>query len=108
MGSKKNILVFGSGGLFLKHKEKIESEFNILTFLDNSPDKVGRELFNKKIERPELYKSYDFDYVMVASSFESEIVEQLINLGVDAKNIILLNRFFNSTFIDLTLGKIEV
>ncbi|HHQ4598829.1 TPA: glycosyltransferase family 2 protein [Aeromonas veronii] len=95
MGLKKNILVFGSGSLFLKHKEKIEAELNIVAFLDNNRGKIGTELFNKKIVSPECYGAYDFDYVMVASSFEVEIVEQLIKLGVRGEKIILLNQFIN-------------
>ncbi|MFM5833782.1 glycosyltransferase [Aeromonas caviae] len=95
MGSKKNILVFGSGSLFLKYKEKIEAEFNIVAFLDNDREKIGTDLFNKKIASPECYDVFDFDYVMVASSFEVEIVEQLITLGVCGEKIILLNQFIN-------------
>ncbi|WP_309265277.1 glycosyltransferase [Aeromonas salmonicida] len=95
MDSKKNILVFGSGSLFLKHKGKIEAEFNIVAFLDNNKDKIGGEIFNKKISSPENYASYNFDYILVASSFENEIVEQLIKLDVGVGKVILLSHFVN-------------
>lgn len=95
MESKKNILVFGSGSFFLKYKDKIEAEFHIVAFLDNNQDRIGSEFLNKEIVSPEKYDSYDFDYVIVASSFENEIAEQLINLGIGDGKIILLSHFIN-------------
>lgn len=63
--------------------------------MDNNHEKIGSEFCNKQIVSPEDYLQYDFDYILVASSFECEIIQQLMRLGVEVNKIITLNYFLN-------------
>ncbi|WP_421189047.1 glycosyltransferase family 2 protein [Aeromonas enteropelogenes] len=90
MVNKKDVLVFGTGSLYKLNKKELVDRFNIISFIDNNVHCDSNELDGTLIRRPEeiIYLSYDL--IIIASSFENEIYEQLLNLHVPTHKIVLL------------------
>jgi DltD C-terminal region. len=78
-----NILLFGVGSGINKVIEAINfSTVNILAFVDNHPKKVGRIFNEKKIISIKDIKEYEYDYIIISSSFFYDIISQLEELGI--------------------------
>ncbi len=86
----KNIILFGasqSGIIQYTHYKKFQN-INIIAFCDNSKDKIGQVFCNLPIISPDTISSLDYDEIVIASMFDDEIHEQLINLDVEEYKII--------------------
>ncbi|HDZ8913125.1 TPA: glycosyltransferase family 2 protein [Aeromonas hydrophila] len=96
MVNKKDVLVFGTGSLYKLNKEELVERFNIISFIDNNVLSDSNELDGLLIRRPEeiIYLSYDL--IIIASSFENEIYEQLLKLHVPTQKIVLLRSIVKS------------
>jgi len=74
-------LIFGTGGAarkFLKLWYNVYFEHNynsVLAFIDNNPDKIGTVFLDKPIISPYDIHQYEYDYIVICSSFEEEIKE---------------------------------
>lgn len=77
---KKNILVFGTGKFFEVLKEKIEKKYNIIGFIDNY--KIGTYLGVKIFNIDEI-DTLIYDKIVIASMYSLEIIQNLIEKGVD-------------------------
>ncbi|GGC07515.1 hypothetical protein GCM10011352_37240 [Marinobacterium zhoushanense] len=84
-------IVFGTGGYLNKVIEKINRNFNIVAFADNSIEKQGNSLFGAPIIAPSHIHSIDHDLVILASSATESIKAQLIELKIQKENIIKLD-----------------
>lgn len=85
---REDVIVFGVGDYYLKCKKIIEEKYNIIAFADNDLKKQGKVYENKYIITPEKLLDYKWDKIIIASSYEIEIEEQLIKLGIEKKEII--------------------
>lgn len=87
------IVIFGAGDkgrkLFCENRN---SDFpdEIIAFWDNDCKKWGGYYENIKIDSPQTYSNYCFDYVVIASSYEKEIIVQLRQLGIGEKILTLV------------------
>ena len=101
----KNIIIFGTGEFgkdaYRYYREK--EDVHIMFFCDNSIEKQNTELFGKKILSPNILLKDKYDEIVVASSFDNEIVQQLKSFSIEDKYIKVLNP--NEIKIQLGNGK---
>lgn len=81
------VLVFGTGKLYLKNREKF-SEMEIVAFLDNDLKKQGTLLDGKMIDVPDHIAKYEYDFIIIVSVHYKEMREQLVKLGIERRVII--------------------
>lgn len=85
------ILMFGASNYFLKYvihevKEyKKNYKFEIIGFIDNDPNKIGKLFCNKPIISINEIEVYKYDYIYISSSYFEEIKKQLIEIGLGDK-----------------------
>lgn len=78
----KKAIVFGAGSFGEKIYNEIREEFQVEFFCDNDKNKCGNFIDKIKIISPsELVKYKDY-YIIVASTYFTEIIEQLLDLGI--------------------------
>lgn len=88
----KNIILFGAS----EFGKKIlpfyrNSYYNILAFCDNDKSKYGKQLDGINIISPKEIVSMPFDEIIICSSFDDEISNQLINIGIPLDKIKVSN-----------------
>ena len=84
----KKALIFGAGGFgsyYLNHQNK----YNILAVVDNDPQKEGAYIDGVEVILPKNISKYEYEYIVIASTFTQEIHQQLIEMGVPEESIIL-------------------
>lgn len=96
MLTKINVLVFGTGSLFLKNREKIKSKYNVISLIDNDFRKCGTYIDDILISSPEKINEFSYDAIIISSSYESDIFFQLIELGVPKEKVIFLGLSINT------------
>jgi len=92
LSSEANIVIFGAGlhtKTILLPILKKRGGLNIKYIVDNNADKWGTKLFNLSVYSPETIDEM-IDYIIISSSFEKEIYEQLIQFGIKKSKIIKL------------------
>ena len=80
------ILVFGTGNYYSQYKQYINME-DVLFFLDNNKEKWGKKLDQKLIVSPHEVDYRECDFVLILIYQDSEVIEQLLSLGVQAEKI---------------------
>jgi len=84
----KKALIFGAGGFgsyYLNHQNK----YNILAVVDNNPQKEGSYIDGVEVILPKNISQYEYEYIVIASTFSQEIHQQLIEMGIPEESIIL-------------------
>lgn len=77
------ILDYGIGYFYPMRNE-------IVAFVDNDVQKAGKKFFHKDIISPSQIYNYEFEKILICSSYEKEIKIQLINeLNILPENIII-------------------
>lgn len=97
VSKKQKCIVWGTGEVFeiiFKHKDMLYSElwidYEILAFADNDQNKWGKDFHNKKIISPSQISEYEYDKIVICSSYYEEIRKQCTDeLGI-SKNCIVL------------------
>lgn len=87
---KQKAIIWGATYSAKTNIEKIESNYEVLGFIDNDKQKMGETLFKKKIYAPEyIIKNKDFiDIVFILSISGCEsIVKQLNEMGINNSKI---------------------
>jgi len=85
----KNIIIFGASlfGEKVFNYYKNKKEISIIAFCDNDTSKHNQKLFDKNIISPDTIFDYTFDEIIIASSYEQEIKEQLIKMNIEKNKI---------------------
>lgn len=66
-----------------------DSKYEVLLFIDNNIEIVGKSISRIKVGLPDEIIKYDFDYIIISvADFQIEMKEQLTALGVSDKKII--------------------
>lgn len=91
---RKKVLIFGCGQRGREIYQLISNEYTVLGFVDNDAAKHGTELFGHRVYSPNDILGLDYDLIVVASMYSSEIIEQLNRLGVESCK--LLDGKFNA------------
>lgn len=85
------VLIFGTG----KFAERFcieNSNLNIIGFLDNDMEKVGKIYRNKTIYSVDEIKDLKWEYIIICSSYWKEILKQLILMNINNKKIIIASQ----------------
>ncbi len=97
-----NYLVWGTGSdakVFLSEQwQEFFIKNSILAFIDNNDKKIGKTFFYKKIINPSMINQYDFDKIIICSSYETEIKQQINNLNIQPKYVITKNDFYTEIY----------
>lgn len=90
-----DIVVFGTGKCCLEFNKYIdECKINILCYVDNNEAKQGLLFKNKNIISPyELLKEIKYDFIVIASQFDDEILYQLRKMNINEEKIISFYKF---------------
>ncbi|MGG0720051.1 TylF/MycF/NovP-related O-methyltransferase [Robertmurraya massiliosenegalensis] len=89
MYEKVRALIFGTGDGATKALNIIDSiKVDIIGFIDNDEIKQGNIIYGKMIYKPSYIYNLEYDYIIIASMFYKEIMEQLIELGVSRNKIV--------------------
>jgi hypothetical protein len=83
MQSKRKIILFGAGSCGQQQAQEINED--ILCFVDNDPAKQGSELLGRPVIAAEQIKAWNYDAIVIASVYESEIRRQLVKMGLGDK-----------------------
>ncbi len=94
---EKKYFIFGtSSGAEEFVSNFTQEDFNkIIGFLDNNEEKIGNTFFDKPICSPKELNKFDFDKIIIASSFFKEIKQGLLDLGIDENKITTSIKFLN-------------
>ena len=90
---KEKVIIFGTGE-FAKnafHFYQEQDKFEIIAFSDNDKSKQDSLFFGIQVIAPENINTLIFDQILVASSFDNEILAQLLDLNIDEYKIKKLN-----------------
>lgn len=89
----KNIIIFGASlfGEKVFNYYKDNKDIHITFFCDNDISKHNTMLFDKKIISPAELLKNNFDEIVIASSYEKEIKEQLLNMKIDENKITIFH-----------------
>lgn len=92
------ILIFGTGSstmLYIRDCKEYFDNIEILGFVDNNKDKLGKEISKKKIISPYAISDFDYDVILICSVYEEEVYNQLVfTLDICEKKIYTRRRFF--------------
>jgi CDP-ribitol ribitolphosphotransferase len=84
-----NIVVFGTGSSSEKFVSDLDvNSVRILKFVDNNSSKHFQEYMECQIIPPSNINSLEFDYIVIASQYTNEIMQQLLSLGVPYSKIV--------------------
>ncbi len=81
------VVIFGAGRMYQKTKSTLRKDIEIAAFIDNDSSKWGYEMDGVQIFPPRQIHKLAYDFVFMLSSRQSEMREQLINIGVPAEKI---------------------
>lgn len=90
MLSRVNILIFGTGNLYQKYKNRFKFH-NILALIDNSLEKQGKYIDGKKIISPSDIQQYEFNYIVILVQQYENIYQQLLKIGIPLEKIITID-----------------
>lgn len=92
------ILIFGTGsaaGSFIEECEEYFKNIEILAFVDNNIKKIGNKFKEKIIISPENIFKYNYDAILICSTYEEDIYQQLIiDIKIYEENIYTRRTFF--------------
>lgn len=90
-----DIVVFGTGKCCLEFNRYIdECKINIICYVDNNEEKQGLLFRNKNIISPYgLLKEIKYDFIVIASQFDDEILYQLRKMDINEEKIISFYKF---------------
>ncbi len=88
MAKIEKVVIFGAGDCGRKLFDEIDVD--VVCFVDNDPKKQGTECCSKPIIAPADIHTLDYDYIVIASIYESEIRRQLVQMRLEDR---ILNSF---------------
>lgn len=91
----KKIFIVGAGVEGKKlYKILKQNKINVIGFLDNNDELVGKEIDSVRIYKPFKWQEEEIGYIIAIKDKKKrqELSSQLINLNIDEKNIFLYNR----------------
>lgn len=96
----KKIIIFGTGNAARKVTNYVDKTKNIIIgYADNDEKKHGGKFRGKNVLAPSSIPECNYDYIVIASSYWREILQQLLKMGVKRKSIKLpLAKMSRKTF----------
>ncbi len=81
------VVIFGTGKKYQRLRDKIKKDLEIVVFLDNDSSKWGHKLDGVEIVSPQEIYNYEYDFIIVLSVYQTEMITQLKSIGVSGKKI---------------------
>ena len=105
-----NILIYGTGSCADKFLENLDGDVNVLAFIDSDINKAGDIKNQKQIISINDINKYNYDYIIIASSYIEEIKLNLIKNNIIEEKIIcyMLSNELGNKFTNLYNRKTEV
>lgn len=94
-GGFLKIIVFGSGVIYRRYAAVLKSHCEIIAIIDNN-DHInygGVYIDGYPVYKPEKINDFEYDKVVIASTFIYDMRQQLLSLGVPEEKIISCDRF---------------
>lgn len=90
-----NLVVFGTGKFYKNRKEKfkIMNNIQICAFLDNNEALWETSLDNIPVYSPMKLKDIQYDYIVLMSTYATEMYEQLMQIGVNKGKVLYWGQF---------------
>ncbi len=86
-------IVFGVGNIYRQIKEELAGKVEIVALLDNSMERNQECCDGVKIYLPSELPSIDYDYIILASIYATEMRMQLLELGYPKNRIVHYDEF---------------
>lgn len=94
------LIIFGTGvGLNKLLKAIAYEHIKIVAIVDNDHKKWGNSICLLQVQSPDVIKNLEFDFIVIASQSYNQILQQLLMMGIDRKNLI---NFFSANLWDFT------
>ena len=110
--NKINVIIYGAGdaGPITQSAlyQDTSTQYNIVSFVDDSPNKIGKSINGVRIRKPEtvlnkdFIKKYDVNMIILAMPSlnidkRNELVNRLIDLGVSVKSVPHVDSWINGS-----------
>lgn len=97
----KNVILFGASlfGKKVFNYYKDNKEINIIAFCDNDEKKHNSIFLDKKVLSIDSLMKTEYDEIIISSTYDYEIKEQLLKLGIKDNKIV----FFQSNYEEIQL-----
>jgi hypothetical protein len=93
-----NIVIFGTGSAAEKLSESLNDNVNVVCYMDNNKLKWGNKFNKKLVVNPSEIYNINYDYIIIASQFNSDIFMQLIRCNVPTNKIFEYINFIHNMY----------
>ena len=115
--NKVNVVIYGAGdaGPITQNAlyQDTSTQYNIISFVDDSKDKIGKAVNGVRIRKPdhvfnkEFIKKYDINLIILAMPSltidkRNEIVNRLLDLGVTVKSVPHVENFIDGDHLNFS------
>lgn len=76
------ILIFGTGKKYQQYKKRIKSDVKVVGLIDNDESKIHCYVDEIKVYHPSEICRLRFDGIVILSDYATDMIEQLIKLGI--------------------------
>lgn len=90
------ILIFGTGKFYQERKRQIPPNVEVVAFLDNNPAIQGKFIDGRPVIAPCRVGEIDYDKILIMSMSENAMKSQLVELGVERKNILFWEQTYGA------------
>lgn len=87
------VLIFGSGLYFQKRKKYLISNAEVIAIIDNKQCLHGSYIDSIPVISPYHIKQFSYDKIILMSSYANEMKKQLLELGINEKEIWYWDQF---------------
>lgn len=84
-------IIFGTGKMYEQYKSSIRKDAEIVAFIDNQPEKWGREIDGVKVYAPHELGDLEYDMIFVMSVHFLVMQHQLRDMGIPKEKICSLD-----------------
>lgn len=85
-----DVVVFGAGLNATRSINFLKQKFNILWYVDNNKEKIGRYIGEYEIKAIDSLKCYDGNVIIIAENHTYEIMNQLEQIGINKNKVFSL------------------
>ncbi|GKX65535.1 nucleoside-diphosphate sugar epimerase/dehydratase [Inconstantimicrobium mannanitabidum] len=94
----KKVIIFGTGKAAETLIDILNDEVDIIAYADNNKEKWNHTFQNKLVIAPSRIQTYEFDYILIASQYESTIYNQLMELKVTKDKIFMFYQYIDNCY----------
>jgi len=81
------VIIFGASEGGKKVYQQISKDYKVIAFSDNDVNKHNSTIKNIPVISPEDILNIKFDSIIIGSTYELEISQQLVEMGIDKSKI---------------------